>query len=108
MTVVVTAAGYVLAALCLGLAWGERQRRLDAFQRLAVPPRTAPSARTVAQPVAPFPTAPPHVREALADAKKQYIQTAIAEGYSPKAAEADWEEMMALSATDQLGVLPET
>lgn len=107
MTVVIAALGYVLAALCAGLAWGERQRRLDAFQRLDIPHRRTTAARTTAQPVAPFPTAPPHVREALSDAKKQYIETAVAEGYSPKAAEADWEEMMALSATDQLGVLPE-
>lgn len=98
------AAGYVVAALCLGLWWGERGRRLDAQRREGVIQVDRPKPATVS---APGGTVPEEMQEGaeIAAAREKYIEDAVREGYDPDAAAADFDVIMARLYSDESGML---
>jgi hypothetical protein len=95
-------AGWMLAAVFVGLYVGERGRRRDAQRREGVLPVDPVKRATVRLPES---SVPATVSTATADAKARYIADAVAEGYSEAEAEADWTEMMHTANSDlPLGV----
>lgn len=100
--VILAALGYVLAALCLGLWWGERGRRKDAQRREGVIQVDRPKPATVS---APGGTVPEEMQEGveIAAAREKYIEDAVREGFSPEAAAADFDMMLAQLHSDSTG-----
>lgn len=101
LELLVAIGGWFVAALVLGLYLGERGRRLDAQRREGKIP-VGKVKRAKVQTAADM--TPASVKLDMDEARRIYVRDAMAEGFSEKDAERDWEEMMALSATDQLGV----
>lgn len=103
--VVLAALGYVLAALCLGLWWGERGRRLDAQRREGMIQVDRPKRAVVRQPDGG--AVPEEVRSGveLAAAREKYVEDAVREGYDPDAAAADFDAIMARLYSDESGML---
>lgn len=99
------AAGYVVAALCLGLWWGGRGRRLDAQRREGMIQVDRPKRAVVRQPDGG--AVPEEVRSGveLAAAREKYIEDAVREGYDPDAAAADFDAIMARLYSDESGML---
>lgn len=103
--------GWTLAALSCGLYFGERGRRLDAQRREGVLP---PSGR-IKKPIvtkqgsglAPEGLTAPSSAEELQAARDRYIAECVSEGFDPKAAEEDWQRLLAKASTDQMAVWSE-
>lgn len=96
--IVFTLLGWMLAALFAGLYVGERGRRQDAQRREGVL-----SVGRVQRAVVRLPdsSVPATVTAGVADGKERYVEEAMAEGWTRADAEADWEEMMNRSGSDQ-------
>lgn len=92
------AAGWILAALLVGLWLGERGRRIDAQRREAKLPVVKPERAKV---IPPADAAPDVQARELAEARQRYIDEAVAEGYSAKDAAADFDRMMASVSIDR-------
>lgn len=91
--------GWLLAAVVLGLYWGERGRRLDAQRREGVLPVGSPARAKVLQPGAPM----PDPGEAFRDAKERFVREAMEEGHSRKDAEREYDLLMTRAHTDEPG-----
>lgn len=98
----------MLAGLAVGLWIGERGRRIDAQRREGVLP---PSGRT-RKPIvtsqgsglAPEGLTAPASAVDLKAAGDKYIAECVALGFDPKAAEEDWQRLLAKASTDQMAV----
>lgn len=93
---VIAAFGWIVAALLFGLYWGERARRQDAQLREG----KLPVGRTKRAKVLP-PSDAPEPAGDIADARQRYIDQAVAEGFAPEEAAADFDRMWSQISTDR-------
>lgn len=100
LELVLIVTGYALASLMLGMWLGERGRRKDAQRREGVIDVDGPEPAVVR---AQGDVVPQDARSGpdLEAAKTKYIEDAVAEGFSPEAASADFDMMMAELYSDQ-------
>lgn len=97
--------GWLTAGVMIGLYLGERGRRRDAQRRegvIVVDPIQRPEVGVPAATPAALPEA---VTADLADARERYILQAVAEGYDPDEAGADFDKMVAKAGGDA-GLVP--
>lgn len=101
--------GWTLAALSCGLFIGERGRRLDAQRREGVLPVGRLKKPVIAKGSGTEPEGltPAATSADLKAAREKYIAECVSEGYSPKAAEEDWQRLLAKASTDQMAVWEE-
>lgn len=94
--------GYVLAALCLGLWWGERGRRKDAQRREGVIQVDRPK-RAIVRRSDEGGVVPADVQSGIdiAAARQRYIEDAVREGYDPEDAARDFDQIMTRIYSDQ-------
>lgn len=97
-------AGWTLAFLLLGLWLGERGRRKDAQRREGVIRVDQPAPAKVKETAGSAATHDQGV--AFESAREKYIEGAVAEGYSAKAAAEDWEKLMAQANVEQPSTWP--
>lgn len=98
MILLAAVVGWILAAALAGLWLGERGRRLDAQRRegIIAVDRPAP-----ARSITPAGATPSAMARDMEEEKKKYVDDAVAEGYRPEEAAADWDRMMAQVSIDQ-------
>lgn len=103
--------GWTLAALSCGLYFGERGRRMDAQRREGVLPPSSrakkPIVTSEGSGLAPEGLTAPASAVDLQAARQKYIAECVAEGFDPKAAEDDWQRLLAKASTDQMAVWAE-
>lgn len=101
--------GWILAALSCGLYLGERGRRLDAQRREGVLPVGRVKKPIVSQGsgMAPEGMTPATASQDLKAARDKYVAECVAEGFSSKAAEEDWQRLLAKASTDQIAAWTE-
>lgn len=100
--VILAALGYVVAALCLGLWWGERGRRKDAQRREGVIQVDRPK-RAIVRRSDEGGVVPADVQSGIdiAAARQRYIEDAVREGYDPEDAARDFDQIMTRIYSDQ-------
>lgn len=98
--------GWVAAALACGLWLGERGRRLDAQRREGVLPVGRVRPAIVTEPASSIggeAGVSQTMREEMREARDRYIDEAVREGFSPKAAAEDWDAMNTAAQTGVAG-----
>lgn len=100
--VILASLGYVLAALYLGLWWGERGRRKDAQRREGVIQVDRPQ-RAIVRRSDEGGVVPADVQSGIdiAAARQRYIEDAVREGYDPEDAARDFDQIMTRIYSDQ-------
>lgn len=98
--VIISTLGWIVAALAIGLWWGERGRRIDAQHRETGRPRIPgkPKKATVTPPS----SEGSHITEGPTEdeLRERLIEDAVADGYPRELAEKDADQVLSQLKTD--------